>query len=744
MQHVTVAEALPVTYDPLLVALSIAIAIMASYTALDLSGRAGGSLGRWRMAWLLAAAIATGAGIWTMHFIGMLAFSLPMAVHYDFALTATSLILPMAVTGGALALVTEGRPSRGRIVAGGVLMGSGIVTMHYVGMAAMEMEATIRYDTRLVTASVAVAVVTSMAALSLAGRRDRFSARLGSASVLGIGIAGMHYTGMAAATFMAMPDHSDLSAAGLPPGTLSVRVASVAGAVMLAAVVAAWIDRWHARTSESRTRRQLEAETARAAAEIGLRERRYQEIFEQAAVGIERVALDSGRILEANGRLCWLLGRADGGLVGMPVRDLTHPDDIEADQAAMDNLRRGVVGTCTIEKRYLRTDGSSFWARVTSSIAREEDGRPAYRIGIVEDIDSTKQAQLALASLSEVLREREERLRLALHASASGTWDWDLVTGTQHWSDRAKVILGITAEGNAQKTFLASVHADDREGLKEALHRTLEPAGDGGFDSEFRVADEDGTARWVVCLGRALFDGIGRRRRAVRFIGMCLDVTDRKQTEERLRRSLKEKETLIREIHHRVRNNLQAIWGMVEFERVRLRGNPQAQERLGAVAQRVSLLGRILDKVYDADALDHIDLKANLEHLATALREVHCAGGRITLSVEVDPLTSDLDTVVPLSMLAAELVANAVTHGFPGGREGSVRLGLRRLGDTVELAVDDDGVGCLEALRDAPGTGIALAGALARQLGAKLSFQADGGCRVSVLLPANAFTRSAA
>src|SRR5690606_683450 len=105
-----------------------------------------------------------------------------------------------------------------------------------------------------------------------------------------------------------------------------------------AAVVAAWIDRWHARTSESRTRRQLEAETARAAAEIGLRERRYQEIFEQAAVGIERVALDSGRILEANGRLCSLLGWADGGLVGMPVRDLTHPDDVEADQAAMDNL----------------------------------------------------------------------------------------------------------------------------------------------------------------------------------------------------------------------------------------------------------------------------------------------------------------------------------------------------------------------------------------------------------------------
>jgi PAS domain S-box-containing protein len=743
MQHLTTTDVLPVTYDLLLVVLSVAIAVMASYTALDLSGRAGSAAGRWRMAWLFAAAVATGAGIWTMHFIGMLAFRLPMAVHYDLALTATSLVLPMAVTGGALALVMESRPSRARIAAGGLLMGSGIVTMHYLGMAAMEMGAAIRYDTSLVAASVAIAIVTSTAALSLASGRDKVSGRLGSASILGVGIAGMHYTGMAAATFTLMPDHAEMTVAGLTAGALSVRVASVAGAVMLTAVVAAQIDRWHARSSETRTRRQLEAETARAAAEIGLRERRYQEIFDQAAVGIERVALDSGRILEANGRLCALLERTGEYLVGADVRDLTHPDDVAAEQAAMDNLRQGVVGNCTIEKRYLRTDGSSFWARVTSSIARGEDGRPAYRIGIVEDIDAAKQAQLALSSLSEVLREREERLRLALHASASGTWDWDLATGMQHWSERARVILGITAGASPQKTLLASVHPDDRALLQEQLQNALEPAGDGGFDSEFRVTGNDGKVRWVVCLGRALFDGNGPRRQAMRFIGMCLDVTDRKLTEERLRRSLEEKEALIREIHHRVRNNLQAIWGMVEFERVRLRGNAQAQERLGAVAQRVSLLGRILDKVYDAEALDHIDLKANLEHLATALREEHCAGGRITLSVEVDSLTSDLDTVVPLSMLAAELVANALTHGFPEGRQGCVRLSLRRLDDNVELVVIDDGVGCMEALRNAPGTGMALAGALARQLGAKLSFENGGGCRVSVLIPANVFARAA-
>lgn len=742
MQHLTTTGVLPVTYDLLLVVLSIAIAVMASYTALDLSGRAGSTMGRWRMAWLFAAAVATGAGIWTMHFIGMLAFRLPMAVHYDLALTATSLVLPMAVTGGALALVMESRPSRARIAAGGLLMGSGIVTMHYLGMAAMEMGAAIRYDTTLVAVSVAIAIVTSTAALSLAGGHDKVSGRLGSASILGVGIAGMHYTGMAAATFMPMPGH-EMPAAGLTAGALSVRVASVAGAVMLVAVVAAQIDRWHARSSETRARRQLEAETARAAAEIGLRERRYQEIFDQAAVGIERVALDSGRILEANGRLCALLGRTGENLVGTDVRDLTHPDDVAAEQTAMDNLRQGVVGNCTIEKRYLRTDGSSFWARVTSSIARSEDGRPAYRIGIVEDIDAAKQVQLALSSLSEVLREREERLRLALHASASGTWDWDLITGMQHWSDRAQVILGITSGGNPQRTLLASVHPDDRALLQEKLQNALEPAGDGGFDSEFRVTGNDGKVRWVVCLGRALFDGNGPRKQAVRFIGMCLDVTDRKLTEERLRRSLEEKEALIREIHHRVRNNLQAIWGMVEFERVRLRGNAQAQERLGAVAQRVSLLGRILDKVYDAEALDHIDLKANLEHLAAALREEHCAGGRITLSVEVDSLTSDLDTVVPLSMLAAELVANALTHGFPEGRQGCVQLRLHRLDDTVELTVDDNGIGCMEALRNAPGTGMALAAALARQLGARLSFENGGGCRVSVVMPANVFARAA-
>src|SRR5467141_1391035 len=146
------------TYDPYLVALSIAVACLASYTALDLGGRIRGSR-RWaRVAWLAAGSIAMGAGIWSMHFIGMLAFIMPMPVRYDLDLTLLSLVVAIGVTGFCFFMIGTRQVTALEFVLSAIFMGIGIVAMHYTGMAAMRMPADLRYDRFLVALSVLIAI----------------------------------------------------------------------------------------------------------------------------------------------------------------------------------------------------------------------------------------------------------------------------------------------------------------------------------------------------------------------------------------------------------------------------------------------------------------------------------------------------------------------------------------------------------------------------------------------------------
>ncbi|MFC0402022.1 putative bifunctional diguanylate cyclase/phosphodiesterase [Paraburkholderia rhizosphaerae] len=200
---------MPSSYNPALVVLSIAVATLASYTALDLAGRIALLAGaRQRRAWLAGGAAAMGVGIWSMHFIGMLAFSLPIPLGYDLKITGISLAIAFVVSYFALAVVTRRTLSRRRLFAGGVLMGFGIAGMHYTGMAAMRMEPGIQYRPALFAASLVIAIAASIAALWIAhtlrdsSLRRIIVKRIGAAAVMGLAITGMHYTGMAAADFV--------------------------------------------------------------------------------------------------------------------------------------------------------------------------------------------------------------------------------------------------------------------------------------------------------------------------------------------------------------------------------------------------------------------------------------------------------------------------------------------------------------------------------------------------------------
>lgn len=242
-------------YSPALVLISLCVAILASYTALDLTGRIATAKGRAVHLWTAGGALAMGVGVWSMHFIGMLAFSLPIDLGYDFGITALSLLIAIGSCGFALWLVSQPELPAWQLGFGALVMGAGISAMHYTGMAAMRMTPGIDYDPSLFGASLLIAVGASAAALWIAFRLRQNTpyvrfARGGAAVIMGIAIVGMHYTGMAAARFA---DGSFCGAAlnGLSGKGLDNLVLVTTLAVLSIALLTSILDaRLEARTAE--------------------------------------------------------------------------------------------------------------------------------------------------------------------------------------------------------------------------------------------------------------------------------------------------------------------------------------------------------------------------------------------------------------------------------------------------------------------------------------------------------------
>lgn len=235
------------SYDPLTVALSVVIAVASSYAALDLASRVTANKAGFYGVWLGCGSVAMGIGIWSMHFTGMLAFRLPVPVGYYWPLVLLSFVVAFLASLMALYVVSRKRLSRARAVSSGVIMGCGIAGLHYLDMLAMRMRADTIYSATLVTLSVVLAIVFSYSSLRLTFYfrevQKEIGRKIGSALFMGAAISGMHYTGMAAATFRATAEQPNLSRSVVVSTLGSTGIIAVTLLILGLAVLSSIVDR---------------------------------------------------------------------------------------------------------------------------------------------------------------------------------------------------------------------------------------------------------------------------------------------------------------------------------------------------------------------------------------------------------------------------------------------------------------------------------------------------------------------
>jgi len=313
----------------------------------------------------------------------------------------------------------------------------------------------------------------------------------------------------------------------------------------------------------------------------------------------------------------------------------------------------------------------------------------------------------------EALRQSREDLNRAQAVAHTGSWRLDVQGNELVWSDETHRIFGIP-KGTplSYETFLGAVHPDDRADVDETWNAGLrgEP-----YDIEHRIV-ADGRIKWVREKAYLEVDNAGS---LLGGFGITQDITDRKRAEQQLRESLAEKELLLREIHHRVKNNLQVISSLVSLQADAL-ADPALRDVFGEVRDRVRSMALIHEKLYESGGLAKLNFADYVASLMQSIWSAHgVVGARVKLHLEVEPVAVAVATAVPCGLILNELASNALKHAFPSDG-GEVTVGLSREPATgrLRLWVRDNGVGLPADLdwRHARSLGLRLVQMLARQL----------------------------
>jgi PAS domain S-box-containing protein len=377
------------SYDYWVVALSVLIAILGSYTALDLGERVTFARDDSRIAWLISGCVAMGIGTWSMHYVGMLAFRLPISVLYDWRTSLLSL-LP-SIFASAIALFVVSRPAMGWLHAlgGSLFMGAGISALHYTAMASMRMQAMCHYSPALVTLSVVLAIAFSLLSLWLtflfrveaSGRRLR---KVASALLMGAAISVMHYTGMASASYTRSTEVPDLSHA------VTISMLGIAGIGVVTVMV-------------------LEITLLTSLVDRLQKQRALlDELFEQAPEAVALMNVD-GQVVRVNREFTRIFGYSPQESLGRSLTGLIVPEESrQEDQRNIDLVAHGQRVDAEVVRQ--RKDGSRLHVSV-AGVPVSVPGRQIAAYGIYRDITERKRAEEELQRSFRQLRELTARLQ---------------------------------------------------------------------------------------------------------------------------------------------------------------------------------------------------------------------------------------------------------------------------------------------------------------------------------------------
>ncbi|HEV8598362.1 MAG TPA: chemotaxis protein CheB [Gemmatimonadales bacterium] len=428
-------------------------------------------------------------------------------------------------------------------------------------------------------------------------------------------------------------------------------------------------------------------ELKRAEAEVRAGVERLRIVQDRAPIGIREVDLD-GRYLHVNDRFCEITGYSREELLRLRFQDITHPDDVAANEEGYRQTLAGTVPSYRMEKRYLRKDGRTVWVELHGTVVRDAAGVPQFGVGFEHDISERKRAEQALL-------ESEARFRSLAETAPVLIWVSGL-EGPEYLNRRFREFFGLPDGDRPDFDWLAHIHPEDCDPLKTSYVATL--SGRGKVDDICRIRRADGEYRWIKLIGAPRFTASGE---LLGYVGTGLDVTDLKQAEQELRDADRAKNEFLAMLAHELRNPLAPLRNVIH-----LLGTPGAsfEPLRGLMDRQIQTLARLIDDLLDVSRITQGKLQIRSEpvELGELLRRsieaaqpgIERYGQTLTLAGLGEPAYVQAD-VVRLDQVFGNLLTNASKFTPEGGRI-EVRLELVELGGErpgVEVRVHDNGSG---------------------------------------------------
>jgi PAS domain S-box-containing protein len=462
-------------------------------------------------------------------------------------------------------------------------------------------------------------------------------------------------------------------------------------------------------------------ERKRAEEEVRRSEAKYHSLVEDTSVGIVSIDL-TGNFTFVNAAICQMLGYPKNELVGQPFASLVHPDSIETIMPMFLGALREPRGKADIEFRAVGRRGQvmDLWASVTHM---RQDNQTIGFNAIVTDVSERRRAE-------EQLRQSEEKLRTMVENAHDVIFQLSPSGIIQYVSPKVREIYGSKPEDVVGQHLTKTTPADELPKALEALKTVL--SGRALKNFEINQLDSKGNVVPVeLNLGP-----VEREGEVVAVQGVMRDITERKKAEERINASLNEKEVLLQEIHHRVKNNLQVMSSLLKLQSGYIKDERYA-EMLKESQNRVKTMALIHEKLYQSEDLARIDLGGYIKSLVRGLFSAYGAeAGRIALRTEVEDISLGVDYAMPCGLVINELVSNSLKHAFPDGKKGEIKIAMRPIGrNEVELVVSDNGIGIPASLdfRNAESLGLRLVSMLAEdQLGGQVELDRTCGTRFEI------------
>ncbi len=456
-------------------------------------------------------------------------------------------------------------------------------------------------------------------------------------------------------------------------------------------------------------------------------EQRFRAIFDSATqfVGLLR---PDGTVVEINRTSLEFVGRSASEVIGKLFWETPWWRALPEGQA---ELARAVARAARGELVRYRTTirgREDQLATVDVSFKPLLDGRGAVAQLLAEGRDVTEAEKARIA-----LEESEERFRAAMEYAAIGMALVSLDGRFLKVNRALCEIVGYSEAELLERTFPELTHPDDLEADLAQAEELL--AGRiSHYDMEKRYFHKSGRVVWILLSGSIVRSATGEPRV---FLAEIQDITARKAHEEQLRASVAEKEVLLKEIHHRVKNNLQVISSILRLQSAQA-DSPEVSGMVEDAQARIQAMALIHDGLYRSQNLASIDFGAHLRELSAVLFRIF---GRpeqaVRLAAHLEPVLLNLDTAIPLGLVANELITNALKHAFQGRTKGTIWLDLARAGRELTLTVADDGIGFPADFDFDSGKtlGLRLVTSLARQLRGHLALQRTGRNAISLTVP---------